>query len=131
MLFYYPLEHLYYLGSKGILPIPKHRISQYSLWSCRAWAAYVCLQFLHLKGDWKLLKRREKALKKDVAVGAGDMQDQIELVKGVQKRKEAILNELVVNLGYLPLTVHWYVVHPGTWIFAHGQQVSEEWLVQK
>lgn len=131
MLFYYPLEHLYYLGSKGILPISKQRISQYSLWSCRAWAAYVCLQFLHLKEDWKLLKKREKALKKDVAAGAGDVQDQLELEKGVQKRKEAILNELVVNLGYLPLTVHWYVIHPGIWILAHGQQVSEEWLVQK
>jgi hypothetical protein len=114
MLLYYPFEHLYYLASKEIIPLSKARINKYSLWSCRAWAVYVCLQFLHLKEDWKLLKRREKALKKDLS--ATGSEKAISAAEGralkadLIKRKGAILNELVVNLGYLPLTIHWWAL---------------------
>ncbi|KAG8831246.1 hypothetical protein FRC17_003442 [Serendipita sp. 399] len=110
MLAYYPLEHLYYLGSKGVLPISNEKIGKYSLWSTRAWAFYVCLQFLHLKEDWKLLKRREKALAKDTgSLGEkGRLSvEQENLRAELLRRKDAILNELIVNIGYLPLTVHW------------------------
>lgn len=128
MLVYYPLEHLSYLGSQGVISLPKGRISQYSLWSCRAWAFYVCLQFLHLKEDWALLKRRERALKKDLAAGA---EEEKRLVVEIQIRKEAILNELVVNLGYLPLTVHWCVSVHLSLLVLIGSQVAQRWPLQK
>ncbi|CAG7852594.1 SubName: Full=Uncharacterized protein {ECO:0000313/EMBL:CCA71460.1} [Serendipita indica DSM 11827] len=108
MLAYYPLEHLYYFGSQGILPISKERIGKYSLWSCRAWALYVFLQFLHLKEDWRLLKMRERAITKDATTEKrASSPEQQNLRLEIQRRKNAILNELVVNLGNLPLTVHW------------------------
>ncbi|PVG04223.1 hypothetical protein CPB86DRAFT_721925 [Serendipita vermifera] len=109
MLVYYPFEHLYYLGSQGILPISKQRTGKYSLWSCRAWALYVCLQFLHLREDWKLLKRRERALARDAAMGKNHLTaaEELQLATEMKTRKGALLNELVVNLGYLPLTIHW------------------------
>ena len=108
MIAYYPLEHLYYFGSQGILPISKERIGKYSLWSCRAWALYVFLQFLHLKEDWKLLKMRERAITKDATTEKrASSPEQQTLKLEIQNRKNAILNELVVNLGNLPLTVHW------------------------
>jgi hypothetical protein len=110
MLIYYPFEHLYYLGSQGILPIPKERTNKYSLWSCRAWALYVCLQFLHLREDWKLLKRRERAIARDAATpGEKHMTtaEELQVAIEMKNRKNVILNELLVNVGYLPLTIHW------------------------
>lgn len=29
----------------------------------------------------------------------------------IRKRQKALWNEFVVNLAYLPLTIHWYVIH--------------------
>lgn len=110
MLIYYPLEHIYYLASHSVLP-PRLSPSaatnnKIAIWSCRAWAAYVFLQFFHLKEDWKLLKLRERALKRNSEKkfdDASPSSDQVEIAQ----RKKAILNELFVNIGYLPLTVHW------------------------
>jgi len=79
MLAYYPLEHLYYLGSKGIIlssiPSPfsiflekEKRLAldpnKLGLWSCRFWAIYVVLHFAHLVEDWKLLKQRHSFIRK-------------------------------------------------------------------
>ena len=109
MLVYYPLEHAYYLASHSILPLSPAQQSKSALWSCRAWAAYVVLQLVHLKEDWRLVKRRERALERDFANGAVEKTgaEAERLREEVRKRKDAIWNELVVNLGYLPLTVHW------------------------
>lgn len=125
MLVYYPLEHLSFLSSKKVLSLSPTRTSKYSLWSSRAWATYVMLQFLHLRQDWKLVKMRERALKRDARTAittatadpsGGEKQlgasmsayaEEQHLQAEILKRKSAIINELIVNLGYLPLTVHW------------------------
>ncbi|KAF8173042.1 hypothetical protein BJ912DRAFT_88082 [Pholiota molesta] len=117
MLAYYPLEHLYYLGLRGIIPstIPspfslfspkKTRLTldfnKIALWSTRFWAAYVFLHFAHLIEDRKLLKQRHSSIRK--AKGTGLSREE---KKEMQERWDAFWSEVVINLGYLPLTVHW------------------------
>jgi hypothetical protein len=118
MLFYYPLEHLSYLVSHSILPasVPSPRsligtsskpvhldVNKLGIWSTRFWAAYVALQFAHLREDAKLLGKRERAVLKAKGKGVNLEAEKAE----VRRRWDALLNELVVNLGYLPLTIHW------------------------
>ncbi|KAI0950777.1 hypothetical protein AcW1_010357 [Taiwanofungus camphoratus] len=72
-----------------------------SIWSCRFWALYVALQFVHLREDGKLLKKQERAVGKSKAIATQAERDEL------KKRWDALWSEFVVNLGYLPLTVHW------------------------
>jgi hypothetical protein len=124
MLVYYPLEHISYLLSHAIIPtvftLPsilsllfgnnpntprKLRLDagKLGIWSVRAWAVYVLLQLLHLREDVALLRRRSRTLAK--AKGkAGDVEAE---KRDIRSQWHAWMNELVVNLAYLPLTVHW------------------------
>jgi hypothetical protein len=119
MLAYYPLEHLYYLCSHGVIPstIPSLRslfsstakpitlnLDAVGIWSSRFWALYVLLQFAHLREDRKLLKMRERSLRKakGSSISASEKDE-------LRQRWDAYWNEVVVNIGYLPLTIHWYV----------------------
>jgi hypothetical protein len=118
MLAYYPLEHLYYLCSHGVIPstIPSLRslfsstakpiildLDAVGIWSSRFWALYVILQFAHLREDRKLLKMRERSLRKakGSSISASEKEE-------LRQRRDAYWNEVVVNIGYLPLTIHWY-----------------------
>jgi hypothetical protein len=118
MLAYYPLEHLSYLGSHGIIPTTiKNPFSILSkrktisldpnvlgLWSCRFWAMFVLLQFAHLREDRQLLQLRQKALRKAKGTGltASEKQE-------LAHRWDVWWSELAMNLAYLPLTIHWWV----------------------
>jgi hypothetical protein len=127
MLAYYPLEHISYLASHSIIPntVPalsailplwllksksgrrsiKLDVGRLSLWSCRFWALYVLLQLAHLREDRRLLKAKERTLGKakgKMGTGAAERDE-------LRQRWDAFWNEVVVNLGYLPLTMHWYV----------------------
>ncbi|OCH84085.1 hypothetical protein OBBRIDRAFT_799386 [Obba rivulosa] len=122
MLAYYPLEHLYYLVSHSIIPaaIPAISLSallspkesakpkllslnagSLALWSCRFWAIYVVLQFVHLREDMRLLKLRERSLGKAKTTAVQAEKEDL------QKRRDALWTELVSNLGNFPLTIHW------------------------
>jgi hypothetical protein len=101
MLAYYPLEHLYFLASQKIIPINQRRLAKIAVWSCRFWAAYVMLQFVHLQEDQHHLRLAQKAIK------GGDATS--EQKKEISRKKRALRNEFLVNLGYLPLTIHWWV----------------------
>jgi hypothetical protein len=70
---------------------------------------YVILQFAHLREDRKLLKMREKTLKKAKGTGPNAAEKE-----ELRQRWDAFWNEVVVNVGYLPLTIHWYVSHQFT-----------------
>eukprot|EP01125_Pyxidicula_operculata_P014701 TRINITY_DN4929_c0_g1_i1.p1 TRINITY_DN4929_c0_g1~~TRINITY_DN4929_c0_g1_i1.p1 ORF type:complete len:218 (-),score=23.65 TRINITY_DN4929_c0_g1_i1:37-690(-) len=87
---YFPLEHLYWLGAHEIIPLSKETINKIGLWSCRFWAAYVLVYFVHLWEDWKVAK---KSLDKN----------------NLRKEKRRILVELIINLSYFPMTLHWSV----------------------
>ncbi|MBW0518466.1 hypothetical protein O181_058181 [Austropuccinia psidii MF-1] len=110
MLIYYPLEHLYFLASKQIIPIPKRIINKVALYSCRAWAAYTLLHFFHLREDLILLNRERERLKSLSMSGSYPLVNKSETALGLKRiegRRAALLNGLVINLAYLPLTVHW------------------------
>ncbi|KAF8896178.1 hypothetical protein BD779DRAFT_1494366 [Infundibulicybe gibba] len=115
MLAYYPLEHFSYLSTSGIIPSTIPTLSSIfstgkpitldpdslGIWSCRFWALYVFLQFAHLREDWKLLQAHKKSLRK--VKGSGLASSEREL----QQRWDSYWNDLVTNIGYLPLTLHW------------------------
>ena len=115
MLVYYPLEHLYYLRAHNIIPATVPSItslfrrsskpvnlntSKLAMWSCRAWAVYILLQFVHLMEDRKLLLRREKRLQKGKEVSVEEQED-------LRRNWDAFWNEMVSNTANLPLAIHW------------------------
>ncbi|KAH9915117.1 uncharacterized protein B0H18DRAFT_1042614 [Fomitopsis serialis] len=123
MLAYYPLEHTYYMLAHDIIPAtfalptlaslipfvaskPSGKLvtlnrGAFALWSCRFWAAYILLQFVHLKEDFNLLKMREKAVGKSKAISYPAEKEEL------RKRWDAFWGEVVVNAGYLPQALHW------------------------
>lgn len=136
MLAYCPMEAVAYLGSHGIVPVSDAIQNAFWLWGSRFWALYVGLQLLHLVEDNRLLRLRAKALERSrghptpnkiqlnsngylpsgastpAAEKQGDSVSQEQVITRrmwdeLDDRKAAILNELWVNLGYLPLTIHW------------------------
>ncbi len=62
------------------------------------------LHFAHLVEDRKLLKLRHKSMRKAKASGLS-----AEEKEEMEQRWDAFWSEVVVNLGYLPLTIHWFV----------------------
>lgn len=135
MLLYCPMEAVAYLASHSILPVSASHQTKLWLWSCRLWAVYVGLQLLHLVEDNRLLRLRARALERsrghpvpssssssrNVTSTRGgssykplekeDLSEEQAVTKqlwdDLDERKQAILGELWVNLGYLPLTIHW------------------------
>lgn len=120
MLGYYPLEHLSYLSSRNIIPTTLPAVTSHftssskpvtldpgvlGMWSSRFWALYVVLQFAHLREDRKLLQLRQRALRQAKGSGLTPIEKQ-----EIAKRWDAYWNEIVVNLGNLPLALHWYVL---------------------
>jgi len=143
MLGYYPLEHWSYLISHGIIPArirnPVSGKKTVGLdarvlgrWSCRFWALYVLLQFAHLGEDRQLLGSRQKALRKARGTGLTGLEKQ-----ELRQRWDDWWSEVVVNIGYLPLTIHWYapvgmLVRPALIICArsleHGLFSNDVWF---
>jgi len=133
MLGYYPLEHISYMRSHDLIPAALPSPASYvndpakpinvnagklGMWSCRFWALYVFMQFAHLREDRKLLLQRERSLKKGKAPAmAGELED-------LRRRWDAYWNEMVVNLGNLPLSVHYSlekgIIKNDVWIGIFG-----------
>ncbi|KAI3622189.1 glutamyl-trna amidotransferase subunit a [Moniliophthora roreri] len=115
MLGYYPLEHLSFLRSNDIIPSqlsarlsplakPKQLnidAGELSLWSCRCWAAYVVLQFAHLREQRKLLQTRQRNLRK--AKGSSLSRAEKEELK---KSWEAYWNGLILNVANFALALN-------------------------
>ncbi|KAK2460297.1 hypothetical protein APHAL10511_007686 [Amanita phalloides] len=134
MLAYYPLEHLSYLRSHGIIPsnIPspfslfssvprriKLDAGKLALWSCRFWALYVILHFVHLKEDKNLLEARQRSLRKGKGTGLN-----AEEKRDMRQKRDMFWSEVVTNLAYFPLTVHWSLekglFKNGVWVDIFG-----------
>jgi len=92
---YFPLENAAYLGSHGFIPMSKRTETDLWLWSCRFWGAHVALDFVRLyrERQIRLTEEKEKRAKEEKVAA-----------QGWDKTWWA---ELVVNLAYAPLTVHW------------------------
>ncbi|TPX42482.1 hypothetical protein SeMB42_g01461 [Synchytrium endobioticum] len=116
---YYPLEHVYWLGAHGIVPMSSAVRDRVGLWSSRFWALYVILYFAQLLEEHAMLVSKEMALekkwnagpgKKTVDADAGMAKQQI-LVQRVavwDERKTWMIN-FVINAAYFPLTIHWSI----------------------
>lgn len=110
MLIYYPLEHLYFLASKEVLPLSNKLINKAALYSCRAWATYTALHFFHLWEDLRLLNRERKELESQSGGSIGSSKSDpavTSTLKQMDERRAALINGLLVNLAYAPLTIHW------------------------
>ncbi|KAG8734315.1 hypothetical protein FRC11_006116 [Ceratobasidium sp. 423] len=105
MLAYYPLEHAYYLGSQSIIRISPRTSNKLVIWSCRVWAVYIILQFEHLREDMRLLAIDERAAR--TARKGGEVAAEASTSRVLAKRKSALWNQLLANLGNFPLALHW------------------------
>ncbi|KAF9434904.1 hypothetical protein BGZ76_007229 [Entomortierella beljakovae] len=115
-LIYYPLEHIYWLGAHEVIPISMEKTNTIAIWSCRFWAAYVALQFVHLAEEYRLYKvrlnetRAQGKLADKKAKETGEPVDKTEYksaLSALRAEKKGILINTIINTGYLPLTVHW------------------------
>ncbi|KAL1737978.1 hypothetical protein HDZ31DRAFT_12066, partial [Schizophyllum fasciatum] len=131
MLGFFPLEQLSYLISKDVVPatLPSVKslydsaappaqvdLGRLGVLSCRFWAAYVVLQFAHMEEDRKLLIMKHRAYKR-----AGMTPGQ---KKELRASWDALFNQFIANLGYLPMTIH-YSLEKGlfrndTWVAFFG-----------
>lgn len=119
MVVYAPMEAAAYLAMHKILPLSDVVQNELWLWGCRLWAAYVVLDFWHIVEDHRILRAEAKALERShghpTPAGAAekamsdDQKATQHLWTQMRARKEALLTQFWVNVGYLPLTVHWSV----------------------
>ena len=84
-LIYQPLENLAYLGQHGILPISAEWQTKLWLESARCWAVHVFLELYRLYLARKEFLREKKS----------------------DEEAFSWCREVVINLAYAPLTVHW------------------------
>jgi hypothetical protein len=101
--FYQYLENGAYLSSKGVMGWDSKRQNRAWLWSSRWWMAHVALDFVRLG--------REAAMRKN----NGEKEEEI----AEAEWRETWRKQLVVNLAYAPLTVHWSL---------EGGLVSDAWV---
>eukprot|EP01123_Difflugia_compressa_P014999 TRINITY_DN8211_c0_g1_i1.p1 TRINITY_DN8211_c0_g1~~TRINITY_DN8211_c0_g1_i1.p1 ORF type:complete len:219 (+),score=16.31 TRINITY_DN8211_c0_g1_i1:67-723(+) len=91
-LIYFPLEHTYWLGSHEVISITPETKALAALWSCRCWAAYVFLYFIHLLEDYRNMKFKSEKQRYSNSQ--------------VEAETNRILLDAYINLSYLPMTLH-------------------------
>jgi hypothetical protein len=144
---YYPLEYLYWLSSHKIIRL-KNKDSfeaHTSIWSCRAWFAYVVVDIVSILYKLKMLGRK----KLEVRESAAKEKRQVQLKKqkkvdednAVEAGLQAIKSEeedlkltLLAEVGDFPLALNWSLYsYPmpdiGTGIF--GTISSYAWTALK
>jgi len=94
---YQYLENGAYLSSKGVLGWSKEQQGRAWVWSSRYWMMHVGLDFWRLGREWRL--RRNK--------GKGKVADNGVTNVGEEEWKARWRREMVVNMAYVPLTIHW------------------------
>jgi hypothetical protein len=94
---YQYLENRAYLSSKGILGWSKEQQGKAWLWSSRFWMMHVILDFWRLAREWAI--RRNKGKGKEVDDGVVN--------QGEQEWRAKWRREMVTNMAWAPLTVHW------------------------
>ncbi|KAJ2395920.1 hypothetical protein GGI23_004116 [Coemansia sp. RSA 2559] len=103
---YYPLEHIYWLGAHQVLPFSDKVVDLSGYWSCRFWAAWVALQFVHLGEEYRLIKGRKQKIYTQDKMDAAKMQEELDSVDAAAKSWRI---QLLINACYFPLTLHWSI----------------------
>ncbi|CAD6573055.1 MAG: hypothetical protein TREMPRED_000717 [Tremellales sp. Tagirdzhanova-0007] len=135
LLCYYPLEHLAWLGSKGVIPLSVRGIGIAQLLSVRFWALYVLLEIYKLRNTYLSLNTRTRSMRaakakvssseaegyelqdSSTSVGAKattSTEIQGEELRSLMKSWTEWKNAVIVNSGYAPLTIHWSTIG-GLW----------------
>lgn len=109
MLAYYPMEHAYYFGAQSILRLSPRTTGRLAIWSCRIWALYIVLQFEHLREDMRLLALDER-VSRNARKGGEVPGDAAASSQVLAKRRSALWNQLLANVGNFPLALHWLVI---------------------
>lgn len=117
MVIYCPMEAAAYLAMHKVLPLSDRVQNQLWLWGCRFWFLYVVLQLAHVVEDNRLLRLRSHALEQSrghpappkTAALTEEQQLTSSMWHDIAARKDALVSELWVNIGYFPLTLHWSV----------------------
>jgi hypothetical protein len=108
------LENGAYLSSKGVLTATswsgsagKARETQWWVWSSRFWAAHVGLEFVRLYALWLYQNQGTSDGEKE-KLGDGEKEGKL---LAAEKKKEDWLwwRDLVSNVAYFPMTLHWSV----------------------
>ncbi|KAG9290026.1 hypothetical protein G9A89_010332 [Geosiphon pyriformis] len=102
-LLYYPLEHAWWLGAHNVVPLSTNTMNKIGIWSCRFWAGYVILQFLHLYEQWRLTKKRKTDISKKLDANEEEARHE---ERALSVDGERIVRDAIINVGYLPLTLH-------------------------
>jgi hypothetical protein len=102
-IFYQYLENGAYLSSKGVLGWSAERQGRAWLWSSRFWMTHVALNFVRLYRESSKRSNRGTVEKGNTDGPKGDVvTDQAEAEWIAKWRKE-----MVLNMAWAPLTVHW------------------------
>lgn len=110
MLFYGPSEAAAFLGGHGILPLSARTQSKLWIYSSRAWAAYVGLQLVKTAQNVRVLSADSKARASELRSTAEKPLAEFRQPKSeLAQRKDDALTELIINMGWLPLTIHWSI----------------------
>lgn len=110
------LENGAYLSSKGALTtarwtgdVGKARENQWWLWSSQFWAAYVGIELVRLG---VVRYYRSPSCSVAAVQGDGEKEDKMRAEERVKAEKEANWlwwRDLIANLGYAPMTLHWSI----------------------
>lgn len=100
---YQYLENGAYLASKGVMGWSTEKQNKAWVWSSRFWMAHVVLDFGRLYREWTLRKQRGTEEERRTDGPKGDVITE----RGEEEWRASWTKEMVVNLAYAPLTLHW------------------------
>ncbi|CAE7022435.1 hypothetical protein CFE70_003149 [Pyrenophora teres f. teres 0-1] len=111
------LEDGAYLASKGVLTgdgwageTGKKRENKWWMMSSRLWATYVGIELVRLGVEWWYSSPDDSAAVGGKGLGDGEKEDKIEVEERRKSRKLESWHwwkDLVSNIGYAPMTLHW------------------------
>ncbi|KAL9120586.1 MAG: hypothetical protein Q9187_002864, partial [Circinaria calcarea] len=102
------LENGAYLAEHGVLSAQGGRVERWYAWSSRFWMVHVCLDLGRL-ARVRALRREREQRERVSRQGEGVLEEKEEkIAREVRAAEERQWwRELVVNLAYAPMTVHW------------------------
>jgi hypothetical protein len=111
------LENGAYLASKGVLTgrawtgeEGSRKEARWWMWSCRFWAVYVALELARLGIERYYGTAEHDALTEEEKRALGDGEKEGKLLLEERQRKNRLWwRDMVSNLGYMPMTLHWSV----------------------
>jgi hypothetical protein len=108
LLCYYPLEHVAFFASRGILPgFKPSTLVRMGRASCQFWMAYTVFKLLHIFEDMRV----QAVQRSQAGISSG-----AEMSVKERNTRES----LIVNGAYFPMTVHWCVAELLIYCVAHA-----------